>query len=169
MCLWEHIAGEYEGIPSQNHRIRHVCTLELVETQHASLLRNVRGNHRQRVKVIAVLHLHDVHTLMYILHEVVEMNSRLGLDIFRQRIEEQIHKHGLSATNISEHIQALWQIIRYDRSLRCLCTAAAEERAKEGLLGLQVERFGSGVDNSWRVVRFERFEEVLKVLNYAWR
>lgn len=97
---------------------------------------------------------------MYILHEVVEMNSRLGLDIVRQRIKEQIHKHGLSATNISEHIQALWQIIRYDRSLSCLCTAA-EERAKEGLLWLQVEGFGGGMDDGGRVVGFERFKEVL--------
>lgn len=75
-------------VPPQDHRVRNIRTLELIEAQHASRLGNIRRNHGQRVKVIPILHLHHVHALMYILHEIVEMDARFVPDIRRQSLEE---------------------------------------------------------------------------------
>lgn len=104
----------HEGLqkPPQNHSIRYIRTLELVETQHTRFLGNGRCYQRQRIKIIAVLHFDHMHALMDILHEIVEMNTRLGHDIRRQGLVEQIHEHCFPTPDISIHIQAFRKVLR---------------------------------------------------------
>lgn len=149
-----------EHIPSQDHCISYIRTLELVKAKHARELGNIGRNHRQRIEVISILHLHYVHALMCVLHEVVEVNARLVLDVRRQRIKEQIHQHRLAAPDIAIHVQSLRKVIG-DSRLFLLPRAPAEQRPKEGRLLLRVERLGLGVNNFRRVVIFQRFKEVL--------
>jgi hypothetical protein len=97
---------------------------------------------------------------MYVLHEVVEVNACLVLDIRRQRIEEQVHQHSLAAPDIAIHVQPLRKVIG-DSRLFLLLRATAEQRPEEGRLLLGVQRLGLGVNNFRRVVIFQRFKEVL--------
>jgi hypothetical protein len=122
-------------LPSQDHRIGNICTLELIETKHTTGLGDICRNHRQRIEVIPVLHFHNMHALMYILHEVVEMDSGLFLDVQWQRIEEQVHQHGFATANIAIHVHAFRQVLG-DRRLDGLFRA--EERAEESRLWLGI-------------------------------
>jgi hypothetical protein len=55
-----------------------------------------------------MLHLHLVQVLVYALHEGVEMDPRLSLNVWRKCVVEQIHHHCLPTAYISKHIHALW-------------------------------------------------------------
>ena len=156
------------NLPPQNHSIRNIRTLKLVKAQDTRRLRNIRRNKRQRIKIIAKLHLNHVHPLMYILHEIMKMDASLRLDIRRQRIEKQIHQHGLAASHITIHIQTLRQALGRRRSSR-FGGSGAEQGPEEGLFRLGVERFHAGVNDGGGVVVFQCFEEVLEVLDNSWR
>lgn len=115
---------EYEYPPPQNHRIRNICTLELIEAEHTGRLCNIRRNHRQRIEVIPIFHLDHMHALMYILHEIVEVDARFVLDIRRESFEEEVHEHGLAAAHVAVHVQSLRQVLRYTRRRRFACAAS---------------------------------------------
>ena len=52
----------------------------------------------------------DVHALMHVRHEFVEMRAPLARD--RARLEEQIHQHGLAAADLAVKIEALDRLFR---------------------------------------------------------
>ena len=83
-CDEYHAVG-HEGLEeaAENHGVGDVSALELVEAENAALLSNVGRDKGNGVHVVAVLHLHLVQALVDILHEVVEVYPRLGLDILR--------------------------------------------------------------------------------------
>jgi hypothetical protein len=64
-------------VPSQNHGIRYISALKLVEAENARTLRDVRGYKGYTIKIASVLHLHLVQPFMHILHEVVEVDPPL--------------------------------------------------------------------------------------------
>ena len=108
-----------------------------------------------------------MHALMYILHEIVEMDPSLGPDVRRQSIKEQVHQHGLATAHIAVHVQPLRKALGHRGNSR-LAGARTEQRAKEGLFGLWIERFDAGVDDRGRIVVLQRFEEILEVLDNSW-
>lgn len=105
-----------------------------------------------------------MHALMYILHEVVEMNAGLGLDIGRQGIEEQIHKHGLSTPNVAKHVQTLGEGLGNRRFWRFFATTA-EQRSKERLFRLGVQGRNGWMDDGGRSIILQSLVKVLQVLN----
>lgn len=100
---------------------------------------------------------------MYILHEVVEMDARLGLDVGRQGLVEQIHEHRLPAPHITIHIQSLGEILG-DLSLR-LCALAPKQRAEERRLGFRIQRLNAWVHNGRRSITFQHVVQVLQLLD----
>lgn len=146
-------------IPSQDHCISNIRTLELIKTEDPSGFGDIRRNHGQGIEVISILHLYDVHALVHVLHEVVEVNAGLIFDIRRKRIKEQIHQHSLSAPNIAIHIHAFRQVLRNSRLRLLLC--ASEEGPKESGFCLRIQSLGVWVNNFRRVIAFQGFEEVL--------
>lgn len=140
--------------PPQDHRIGDISALELVEAKHASSLGDIRSNHRQCIKVVAILDLNNMHALMHILHEVVEMNAGLGLNIGRQGIEEQIHKHGLSTPNIAKHVQTLGKRFGNRRFWRFFATTF-EQRGKERRFSFGVQGLNGGMNDGGRGISFQ--------------
>ena len=65
----------------QDHSISDIGTLKLVETQELSVFSNLRRHPGHGVKVIAVLRPDLVQSFVHVLHEVVEMDARLGRHI----------------------------------------------------------------------------------------
>jgi hypothetical protein len=63
--------------PSQNHGIRYISALKLVEAKHIALLRDISGHKRHTVQIISMLHLYHMQPLMNVLHEIVEMDPSL--------------------------------------------------------------------------------------------
>lgn len=98
-----------------------------------------------------MLHLRLVHAFVYILHEVVEMNPRLGCDIRWQGVKEKIHKHRLPTPDIAIHIQALGKVFGDRQFVRLF--AASEQGSEERLFRLSVERFNGRMNNLRRIVR----------------
>lgn len=154
---YQHHAVRHERLDqsAQDHGVRDIDDLELIETQHLGGLGDVRGNERHGVEVVAVLRAHLVQAFVHVLHEVVEMDARFGRDIGWQRVEEQIHQHRLARAHVAVHVQSLGQG-RGDVAYGLLfLIAATEERAKEGFL-LRLKVMDVGVCNFGRVVVLQR-------------
>ncbi len=45
---------------------------------------------------------------MHVLHEAVEVNALLAWNV--RGVEEQVHQHGLSASDLADQIEAGWHI-----------------------------------------------------------
>jgi hypothetical protein len=91
---------------AQDHGIGDIGALELVETQYVALGCDISCHKRDSVNVVAMLHLHSVQALVYILHEVVEVYACLRLDSGRQRVVEEVHHHRLAATDIAVQVES---------------------------------------------------------------
>lgn len=118
-------------IPAQNHGVSDICALELVKAQYLPLFRNIRSNERDGVEVAAVLHFHDMQPPVHVLHEIVEVDPRLGRNIARESIVEEVHEHRLSTSDISIEIEASRKIIG-DLLLGLFRSFAAEQTPEEG-------------------------------------
>ena len=94
----------------QDHRIGNIGTLKFVETQQLSIFSNLRRNPRHGVKVVAVLRPDLVQSFVHVLHEIVEMDARLGRDIRGKSIEEEVHEHRLTATDVAVHVETLGHV-----------------------------------------------------------
>ena len=70
-------------LPSQNHGIRNIRTLEFIEAENTALFSQICRNVGNGIEIGTMLHLHRVQPFMYILHEIMEMDSRLGGYIVR--------------------------------------------------------------------------------------
>ena len=158
VVVWVRLVGV---LPSENHRICDICALELVETQHTRALCDGSCHERQRIKVVAVLHLDNVHALVHILHEVVEVDAGLGLDVGWEGLVEQVHEHGLAASYVAVHVQSLGEGFGDCKFLLCV---AIEQRAEERL-GLGVEGFDAWLDDRRGVVGSQSFIQVLQLLD----
>lgn len=122
---------------AQDHGVGDVGALELVEAQHRGLRGNVGGDKRDAVDVVAVLDLHLVQVAVHFLHEVVEVDALLVLDVRRERVVEQVHHHRLAGPDVAVHVDALGEGLGdVHHGLGGL--RGAEEAAKEGgRFGLQ--------------------------------
>lgn len=97
--------------PSQNHRIGHIRTLKLVETQHIPFLGDISSHQWHGVDIVPMLHVHLMQPLVNVLHEVMEVNACLARDGTRQRVIEQIHQHRLPTAHVPKQIQASGQVL----------------------------------------------------------
>ena len=104
-----------------------------------------------------------MHAPVYILHEVVEVNSCLGPDVRRQRFEEQVHEHGLPTSDITKHIQALREVFGDGWFIGFL--TATKQRTEERFLGLKVERLNAGVADFRWGIRLEVLEKSLEAFD----
>lgn len=114
-----------------------------------------------------MFHFDLVQPLVHILHEIMEMNSGLGLDIGRQRVEEQVHKHRLAAANVAIHVEALGEIFRDLGRIRRLWLTA--EEVEKGGLWRSVQGLERRADDLGRVVCRKELVQVLKGLNNCWK
>ena len=94
----------------QDHRIGDVGTLKLIETQELSVFSNLRRDPRHGVEVVAVLRPDLVQSFMHVLHEIVEMDARLGCDVCREGVEEEIHEHCLATPDVAVHVETLGHV-----------------------------------------------------------
>lgn len=92
------------SLPAQDHGIRHIRTLKLVETQDIAVFGNICCNKRDRIDIVSVLHLHAMQPPVYVLHEIVEMYSCFGPNSIGERVVEKVHEHSLATTDIAKQI-----------------------------------------------------------------
>ena len=82
--------------------------MEFVEAQQPGFLRDGGGGEPDRVVVHDLAELELVaelaHALVHVAHEFVEMRAALVCD--GRGLEEQIHQHGLAATDLAEKIKS---------------------------------------------------------------
>ena len=149
--------------PSEDHGVGDVGALKLVEAQHVPLLGDVRGHKGHGVDVVPEFHLHAVQPPVYVLHEVVEVYPRLGLDGARQRLVEEVHQHGLAAAHVSEKVEPPRQVVG-DVLYRRLIRLPPEPRTQYGRL-LRLQRVEARVDDGARVVVPKLVVQVLETLD----
>jgi hypothetical protein len=147
---------------TQDHGIGDIGALEFVEAEDLRALRDVGGDVRNGVDVVAVRHLHLVEVFVHRLHEGVEMDPCLACDIWGQRVVEEVHHHSLSRADISVHVHALWQG-RRDRREGGFGFGGREER-EEGLLG-RLQGLDRRLLHGRLFVACEHFVQVLQVLD----
>ena len=85
---------------SQQHGVRDIADLELVEADDSGIRRQRVGYQSER----CLLPTQRLELLVDILHEGVEVHPELGRK--RQRIEKSIHNHCLAATNATPEVYA---------------------------------------------------------------
>ena len=100
---------------AEDHGVCDVGALKLVEAEDAAAFGDAGGDVGDCVDFVAVLHFHLVEVLVHALHEGVEVNSGLLLDVWRERIVEEIHKHGFAGTDVAVHVETLGQRLWYRR------------------------------------------------------
>ena len=95
--------------PPENHRIRDVGDVKLVEAEEPGFLGERGGCMRDRVAVrdLAGLDLLaiEMHALVHVGHEL--MKVRAAFARHRTRGKEQIHQHGLAAPDVAMNVEAL--------------------------------------------------------------
>ena len=89
--------------PAEDHRIGDVVDLELVEAQQRRFGGDRIGQRRDRVLALRVGPLPGMNAAVRVLHEAVEMNAPLALDLGRG--EKQVHQHRLAAADLADQIQ----------------------------------------------------------------
>jgi hypothetical protein len=87
---------------SENHRIRDIRHLKLVQAQYVGLIRKVSCDRQKRITCTGSLG--GMHSLMDIKHERVEMHASLVGDACGECVVEEVHKHSLSCPNITVEI-----------------------------------------------------------------
>jgi hypothetical protein len=89
--------------PAQDHGIGNVGDMQLVETDETRLLGQSSGNARERITGRALPGNADA--LVHLCHELVEVHAPLGLEA--NRLEEEVHQHGLAAANGAKDVVPL--------------------------------------------------------------
>jgi len=84
----------------QDHGIRDVGDMELVETQEAVFARHLPGQHVQRIDGA----LQQRQLAVHLAHELMEMQA--GLALHRDRAEKTIHEKALAAPDTTVHVHA---------------------------------------------------------------
>ena len=108
-CHHHHAVGEQCVEQSaQDHRIRDVADLELVEAEQTGLCRNRARQRRYRVGHVRICALQRMQLAMHVLHEAVEMDAALARH--RRPLEEQVHQHGFAAADLAHDIKAAWRL-----------------------------------------------------------
>ena len=110
---------------AEDHRVGDIGDVKFVKAQQPGFLGERGRGLRDRVAVgklagfdlLAI----DVHALVHVGHEFMEVDAALALH--RARGEEQIHQHGLAAADVAVNVETL------DRSLRLVL---GEQPAKLG-------------------------------------
>lgn len=140
---------------AEDHRIRDVGDVEFVEAEQPALLEDRIRRQRDDIGIrdlaardtLAIV----VDALMHVGHELVEMRAPLVLD--RGVLEEQIHQHGLAATDLAMDVET---------ARRLVLVAVFEETAEQALLARRLVvrkprvecRIGLG-DLGLRRIRFD--------------
>jgi hypothetical protein len=79
--------------------------LELVETQHMSLSGQIPSHWKDRISPVEThCNLSSMYPLMNVNHKRVEVNPPLSSDVGWECLVEQIHKHGLSGSDVAEQV-----------------------------------------------------------------
>lgn len=148
--------------PAEDHGVGHVGALELVEAEHVALVGDLGRHEGHAVDVAAVLELHLVEALVDVLHEVVEVDARLGPHVLRERVVKEVHEHRLAAAHVAEQVEPPREVAGNLLDGRL----AAPEPREEGLVGL--EGVEGRVDDRGRVVVPQLLVQVLEALDYPW-
>jgi hypothetical protein len=88
--------------PSENHRIRDIRHLKLVQAQYVRLICKVSCDRQKRVTCAGSLG--SMHSFMDIKHERVEMYASLMGDACGECVVEEVHEHSLSCPDIAVEI-----------------------------------------------------------------
>ena len=89
--------------PPQDHRIGDIGDLKFVEAEQRGLVRNRFGHRRDGIGMFAALTFR-MDARVNIDHESVEVHARFLFE--RGQLEEQIHQHGFSASDIAPDIDS---------------------------------------------------------------
>ena len=90
--------------PAQNHRIGDIVDLELIEAKQSRFGRDLFRKRRDWIGNVGMRPLVGMKLRMDVLHEAVEMNPPLAGHLCG--LEEQVHQHGLAATDIADEVEA---------------------------------------------------------------
>ena len=104
----------------QDHRVGDVLDLEFVEADEPHLVGDHGSDRRDRIAADPLAN--DVHPLMGLGHELVEMDTALG-DGGGER-KELVHQHGLAAADLAVDVETARRVV-----------APAEEPAKKTAAG----------------------------------
>jgi hypothetical protein len=96
----------------QDHRVRHVRHVELIEADQLVALGDALTQHIQRV----LRALQVAQFAVHLAHELVKVQARLALE--RHGLEEAFHEEALAAPDPTEHVHAAWDVGPVDELLQ---------------------------------------------------